>query len=151
MSRTTSIGAPFLVAMSLLAWTRASYAADLLPDHVYPPFLITQPPAHIESGGSAQIVYGLAVLAFGAAIIALEVYVMIKQHRYWDTWSTKMIGLTLVITAGLFLIPAGYSQEQIAPLVGLLGTIAGYLLGWEGNREVQPRPPHAGSRDSLAR
>jgi len=27
------------------------------------------------------------------------------------------------------LITAGYSNDQIAPAVGLLGTIAGYLLG----------------------
>lgn len=42
-----------------------------------------------------------------------------------------MIGLTLVVTAGLFLITAGYSETQIAPMMGLLGTIAGYLLGKE--------------------
>jgi hypothetical protein len=35
----------------------------------------------------------------------------------------------LVVTAGLFLIPASYSNDQIAPLIGLLGTIVGYLLG----------------------
>jgi hypothetical protein len=29
----------------------------------------------------------------------------------------------------MFLITAGYTSDQIAPMIGLLGTIAGYLLG----------------------
>ena len=29
----------------------------------------------------------------------------------------------------VFLIVAGYTEKQIAPVIGLLGTIAGYLLG----------------------
>ena len=40
-----------------------------------------------------------------------------------------MTGLTLVLVAGLFLITAGYSQNQVAPMMGLLGTIVGFLLG----------------------
>ncbi|QTA83229.1 Uncharacterized protein dnl_56240 [Desulfonema limicola] len=43
--------------------------------------------------------------------------------------STRSVGFTLVIVSGLFLITAGYSQEQISPMIGLLGTTAGYLLG----------------------
>ena len=35
----------------------------------------------------------------------------------------------MVVTAGLYLIVAGYSDTQIAPMMGLLGTIIGYLLG----------------------
>ncbi|MDX1617310.1 MAG: hypothetical protein R3224_00890 [Balneolaceae bacterium] len=37
--------------------------------------------------------------------------------------------VTLIITAALFLIAAGFSNDQIASALGLLGTIAGYLLG----------------------
>jgi hypothetical protein len=38
---------------------------------------------------------------------------------------------TIVVTAGLFVIPAGYSQNQMTPLMGLLGAVAGYILGKE--------------------
>ena len=41
----------------------------------------------------------------------------------------KRILITLIIISTLFLITAGYSNDQIAPAIGLLGTIAGYLLG----------------------
>lgn len=37
--------------------------------------------------------------------------------------STRSVGLTLVIVSGLSLITAGYSQEQISPMMGLLGPL----------------------------
>jgi hypothetical protein len=35
----------------------------------------------------------------------------------------------------MVLICAGYSNDQIAPAMGLFGTLAGYLLGRKGGRE----------------
>jgi hypothetical protein len=61
--------------------------------------------------------------------MGLQILVMLRQNKYWDTWAIKIVGLTLVITAGLFLIVAGYSQDQVAPMMGILGTVVGYLLG----------------------
>ncbi len=59
---------------------------------------------------------------------------MLKRQKGWGSSSIQMVGLTLVITAGLFLVVTGYSQAQIAPMIGLLGTIAGYLLGRGGDK-----------------
>lgn len=78
---------------------------------------------------STEVYLSVGVLVFGILLIGLQVLVMLKMAKGWETHSTRMVGLTLVIVAGLFLITAGYSQDQIAPMVGLLGTIAGYLLG----------------------
>ena len=39
------------------------------------------------------------------------------------------LAVTLIVVSSLFIITAGYSSEQIAPAMGLFGTIAGYLLG----------------------
>lgn len=41
----------------------------------------------------------------------------------------KLFGTILIIVSAVFLIVAGYSDKQISPVVGLLGTIAGYILG----------------------
>jgi ABC-type xylose transport system permease subunit len=41
----------------------------------------------------------------------------------------RAFALVLIIVAAVFLIVAGYTEQQIAPVMGLLGTIAGYLLG----------------------
>jgi hypothetical protein len=69
------------------------------------------------------------VLIFGVIVIALQVLVMLRLKKGWGTQSIRVVGLTLVLSSGLFLIVTGYSQEQIAPMIGLLGTITGFLLG----------------------
>jgi hypothetical protein len=40
-----------------------------------------------------------------------------------------LFGLTILVSGGLFLIAAGYSEDQMSPVIGLLGTIAGFVLG----------------------
>jgi hypothetical protein len=37
-------------------------------------------------------------------------------------------GLKLVLTLGAVLLPVGYSEQQIASLMGLLGIVVGNLL-----------------------
>lgn len=87
-----------------------------------------------------EIAFCLGILVFGVIIISLEVYVMLVQKRYWDVWSFKIVGLTLVIVCGMFLIFAGYNQDQIAPMLALLGTVAGYMLGKESGLPSQLLP-----------
>lgn len=70
----------------------------------------------------------LVVLGFGLIIILLEIF-LIRSKKISSEDTIKFIIITLIITSTLFLITAGYSNDQIAPAVGLLGTIAGYLLG----------------------
>jgi hypothetical protein len=94
------------------------------------------------SGGHStiEIVLSIGVLAFGVILMGFEIWVIAKSRQYWDALSIKIVGLTLVVTAGMFLIVAGYSQDQAAPLMGLLGTVAGYLLGKERNQPAEPGP-----------
>jgi heme/copper-type cytochrome/quinol oxidase subunit 3 len=84
-----------------------------------------------EHGGRTptEMWLSVAVLIFGLTFMVAQAVVMVKKKDGWGPYSTRIAGLTLVIVAGLFLITAGYSQDQIAPMIGLLGTIAGYLLG----------------------
>lgn len=72
---------------------------------------------------------GWGVLVFGIVIIGMEIAVMLRLKKGWGTQSIRITGITLVLISGIFLIVAGYSQEQIAPMIGLLGTIIGFLLG----------------------
>lgn len=41
----------------------------------------------------------------------------------------RLIAIILLVFASLFLISAGWDSKQTAPAFGILGTIAGYLLG----------------------
>jgi len=98
--------------------------------------VLSNPPPEPADGGSKiiaplsrfEFTLSITVLAFGLVIILLEIF-LIKSKRISSEDTIKFIIITLIITSTLFLITAGYSNDQIAPAVGLLGTIAGYLLG----------------------
>jgi len=55
----------------------------------------------------------------------------------------------LIITGALFLVVAGYTDKQMAPVMGLLGTLAGYLLGKspaQGESQAEHNPEGQGKR-----
>lgn len=71
----------------------------------------------------------VAILGFGILIIAGALFIMIRQKKGWGPNAIQIVGIVLIVISTLFLITAGYSESQITPAIGLLGTIAGYLLG----------------------
>ena len=75
--------------------------------------------------------FGLAsvVLVFGLVVVYLEIRVMLVSKKYWDDVTFKLVSVTIIVVSGLFVIVAGYSDEQLAPMIGLLGTTLGYILG----------------------
>ena len=75
-----------------------------------------------------EVILSISVLLFGLLIIFTEIY-LIKVKNFGPEQSIKFVVVTLIIFSALFLITAGYSNDQIAPAMGLLGTVAGYLLG----------------------
>jgi hypothetical protein len=71
----------------------------------------------------------LIILATGlilSILIAIPVYK--SKNPPWEDNSIRLLGIVWVIIGGLVLLPVGYSEQQIAPLWAMLGTIAGYLL-----------------------
>lgn len=76
----------------------------------------------------------IAVLVFG--LIALLVQSSLLWKSGFDNQAAiKMSTVTLVIIGTLFVITAGFDSEQIAPAMGLFGTICGYLLGKESGKK----------------
>ncbi len=134
-----------LVLLLLLA--PAAHAAQQRPGHVPDPdaaLAIDQPPvaAGEEAGVQAldqrwhqpvEIAFSLAVLAFGFALIVLFTRAIGPPGGPWRSVYLRLVVLTIVVTAGLFVVVAGYTQDQIAPMMGLLGTLVGYLLGRESS------------------
>jgi hypothetical protein len=84
------------------------------------------------------------VLLFGFLTLCLAAYVIRRGHP-WEA-VLKIFGMVLIVVLTVFLIVAGYDDKQIAPAMGLLGTIAGYLLGKDVARpDAGPaRTPGAG-------
>jgi hypothetical protein len=70
----------------------------------------------------------VTVLIFGLIVIILE-FLLIRKQRIHSDDIIKFIIVTLVLIGVLFFVAAGYSNNQIAPAVGLFGTVTGYLLG----------------------
>ena len=68
------------------------------------------------------------VLTFTLLLISTQIW-LIRSHLLSPDLSQRALLVTIIIGATLFLITAGYSNDQIAPAMGLFGTIAGYLLG----------------------
>ena len=79
----------------------------------------------------------MGVLVFGAVIVIAEIFVMIRRDKGWGQSNKQMVGLTIVIVSGLFLIAGGYAKDPqaAAPMFGLLGAIAGYLFGAGGDNK----------------
>ena len=94
--------------------------------------------------GQGPVLLGVACLLFGITIIGIMAYMRVKQSIDMAVF-TKIAGLALVLSVGLSLIVVGYSQQQVAPMMGLLGTVAGYLLG-RTDEPVSPagKPPTGG-------
>jgi hypothetical protein len=85
---------------------------------------------------SWEFMLSLVVLGFGMLVILFELILIMKQKIDAEN-AVKFIVVTLIITSTLFLITAGYDNNQIAPAMGLLGTVAGYLLGRQRNNTIE--------------
>jgi len=114
------------------------------------PSEINNPPPRIASTNSIvpkesnflsseEFWLSLMVLAFGILITFLATY-LIKSRAFGVDQTIKFVIIILVITASLFLITAGFNAEQITPIIGLLGTIIGYLLSSNNNRNTPNNP-----------
>jgi hypothetical protein len=79
---------------------------------------------------SMEIILSCLVILMTITLFWIEANLINGSKDKWDPQSIlRLFGLTLIIMSSLMLITAGYSNTQVAPVVGLLGTMAGYLLG----------------------
>jgi lipopolysaccharide export LptBFGC system permease protein LptF len=76
---------------------------------------------------------GIGTFAFLCFIIVA--FLIWKKRRAEQILRT--FGILIIIFAAVFLVVAGYSDTQITPVIGLLGTVAGYLLG----RRIEDKTP----------
>jgi len=82
-----------------------------------------------------SITLSIATLIFGAILILAVLFLKIAKNSNDMFHTYKLIGIMFIGTVSVFLIPAGFNNEQITPVVGLLGTLAGYLVGTSQSRD----------------
>ena len=101
-----------------------------------PSFQQLQAPAEVTSDGNSQKLWGpetvlaIAVIAFCLIVLWVQYLLVMRDTVDWTPNTIiRFFGLTLIINGGVLLVVAGFSSQQIAGVLGLLGSIAGYLLG----------------------
>ena len=71
---------------------------------------------------------GGAVLLFGAFLIACITLVALKQNNN-NRDLVRLFSVPIIIIAAVYLVVAGYDEKQIAPVIALLSSVAGFILG----------------------
>lgn len=93
-----------------------------------------------------SLMLSYVVVGFGVFVLLCITY-LIQKNKQPDIL-LRPFGTILIVIGAVFLIVAGYSEKQIAPVIGLLGTIAGYILGKESKEksetDSEPKPDKPG-------
>jgi hypothetical protein len=78
----------------------------------------------------------MAVLIFGGVVIAAEAAIMIARGHSWGPHSVRIVGMSLIIIATVFLALSG--SERVGAAYALLGVFAGYLVGRYETKQSDP-------------
>lgn len=92
-----------------------------------------------SQGWSAELVQFLSVsvlvFTFGALLLGAT---LLWRSRASPSNVLRVFGVICIIGISALLLVVGYSNEQLTPIVGLFGAIAGYLLGKDSSNSVSP-------------
>jgi len=80
------------------------------------------------AAGNRTVFLSIALLLFAVILLILMTYLIANKEKSAES-VLRSFGIMLIITSAVFLVVAGYPANELVPVIGLLGTIAGYLLG----------------------
>lgn len=80
----------------------------------------------------------IAILLFTLASLVLCA-ILLWRSRSPGFHVLRVFGVITIIGVSALLLVVGYSNEQLTPIVGLFGAIAGYLLGKDKDGGAAPR------------
>src|SRR5690349_11442323 len=69
---------------------------------------------------SPEIIMSLAILAMGT-IVMLIVFALARPAKLSSDGILKVTAVPLIVIAAVFLVTAGYSTNQLASVIGLMG------------------------------
>jgi len=95
--------------------------------------------ARVQAGGLHTVsenVLTLAIFIFG--FVALFVLYLLARNEKASPFVLRIYVITILIFGSLLVVANAYTTNQLAPVMGLFGTIAGYVLG-RGDRPSDPR------------
>lgn len=88
---------------------------------------------------SLVIYLSVAVLAF-ALLLSILATILLLRTNVVANYVIRLFGIIAIITFSALLLVVGYSNDQLTPIVGLFGAIAGYLLGKDASQERSVPP-----------
>jgi len=75
-------------------------------------------------------IYIAGGLMFSGLFLMLSfLFFLYKIKQGLGNYAFQIFGLIIVVNAALFVVVTGYDRDQITPIVGLLGTIVGFIFG----------------------
>jgi hypothetical protein len=89
---------------------------------------------------SYEFALAVLVLLFGVLVV-VSASVTLRGRNVTPDQALRFYGVIVILVGTILLIVAGLNNNQIAPAVGLFGTLAGYLLG-----KTQTTEPKQGTR-----
>ncbi len=76
-----------------------------------------------------SIALPIAFLVFGALVVGLEIRVLTTKNQGFGPQAVRIVGITIVIVVACAIVTSGLKLEYITAVIGLLGTLGGYLAG----------------------
>jgi hypothetical protein len=92
---------------------------------------------------SAEVWLGAQVIFL--SVLSLVILCVLGRKSDFNADFQKTFLIIVVISAASFLIVAGYTDQQLAPMFSLFGAIVGYLFG-KGDRPAAPAAANNGPR-----
>ena len=81
----------------------------------------------------------LVVLAFG--MLALILLYLIVRNDQTKEFELRIFIVTILVFGSLLVMSAGFGEDQLGPVIGFFGTIAGYILGRGDRLEDRAKKP----------
>jgi len=72
---------------------------------------------------------GGMTLVFGLIVCGITAWLMRREEQLDSEKVLRLIGVPVIVISAVYILILGYNKEQITPVIGLFGTLAGYLLG----------------------
>jgi hypothetical protein len=109
--------------------------------------------AHVVSSAGGQpwnpwLISFLTLLVIGFSVFVLHYMRSMLKEGQSPGDVLRLATMPMVIAAAVFLVLLGFSNEQMTPVIGLLGTMIGYILGSATSRVQSPSSPAATSPPS---
>jgi CHASE2 domain-containing sensor protein len=106
------------------------------PDKVSPAEAVNQ----IQVGSlftNQNLILTAIILLFALLALGLLYLIVCRDHR--EPFELRIFMITILVFGSLLVAAAGFGKDQLTPLIGFFGTIAGYILGRGELLEDRPK------------